>query len=580
MEPGHYHENEPLRRESTAKPGNRGTYEMVTRVDNPPIDSVVAPQSKEPASWTLELVILALSILFFAAQVAILIWVMDKPYHESWKVPLSLNAVIAILTTASKASQLHSVSEAIGQVKWVDFKTAPRRLDQFELYDATSRGPQGAVEFVLKVKWGLATVGAFITIIALAADPFTQQVIELVSQNVTTPDETAIFGFAQGYDTNLHQTALNGVSNPDMSSRDPGIQGAILKGIYNIQSPDEFQCAGACSWNGTYRSLGFSSTCEDIKETVEATKICAQDGSTIFCNYTTPGNVYFSTEYVFTDSATAVLVAVNNSLLEDVLPYSPETKPRAPANFLHAAVFQSNSGENSSFNDPGIRAENITECALSLSLHEYSSITANGSQLNFVHESRKLEPGWRTYTTIEQKIIFNRSEIGPIDPPFIVNAYDFANAVYFFESNVFRSHIISGNAIEGKDTIRVGTGAAFLNTDVPTVFTALAKSMTDYLRSLSKGPNVKTVQGARVESVVFVRIRWGWLILPLVEEVAAVVFVIWVIINNKRHHIPGWKSSALAVLAHSFDHNSFLVTNFRGPKEIERYAKSVDAQIQ
>ncbi|KAI0532537.1 hypothetical protein GGR58DRAFT_164082 [Xylaria digitata] len=578
----YYTEYEPFRRESTLKQGNHGAYEMITRVDDPPTNPIIAPESKEPASWTMEVVTLVASILFFAAQVGILIWVMDKPYHESWKVPLSINAVIAILTTACKASQLHSVSEAIGQVKWVDFKASPRRLKQFDLYDATSRGPQGAVEFILKVRWGLATVGAFIVISALAADPFTQQVIELKPQNVTTPDDTAIIGFAEGYDTKLGQTALNGVLNPEISSRDPGIQGAILRGIYNIQSPDEFQCAGACSWNETYRSLGFSSTCKDIKETAEATKACSTEGFTVFCNYTTPGNVSFSTEYVRTDSATALLVAVNDTIL-DILEYSSETKPRVPAEFLRAAVFQSNSGEDSSFNDAGIRAENITECALSLTLHEYSNITANGSQLNFVHESRKLEPGWRAFNASSmgnQNITFNQSEIGPIDPPFVVNGYDFASAIYFFESNVFTSHIISGNAIQGKDTIRVGTGAAFLNTDVPTVFTALAKSMTDYLRSLSKGPNVKTEHGARIDSVIFVRVRWEWLILPLAQELASIIFVIWVIVYNKRHRIPGWKSSALAALAHNLDRDSFLVTNFRGPKEIERYAKNVDAQIK
>ncbi|KAI0448557.1 hypothetical protein F5B21DRAFT_518855 [Xylaria acuta] len=560
----------------------RGAYEMVALANNPCTSPPVVARFKEPASWTLELITLVLSVLFFAAQVATLVWVMDKPYYQVWKVPLSLNAVIAILTTASKASQLHSVGEAIGQLKWVDFKTAPRRLRQFELYDATSRGPQGAVEFILKGRWGLATVGAFVVVFALAADPFTQQVIELKAQNVTAPDDTAVFGFARGYDTNPRSTALNSVLNPSISSRDPGIQGAILRGIYNIKSPDEFQCRGACSWDGTYRSLGFSSACKDIKQTAEATKVCSKEGpaGTIFCNYTTPNNVHFSTEYVPTDSATALLVAVNDTFFPGLHNLS---LPRVPADFLQVAVFQSNSGEESFFNDPGIRADNITECTLSLSLHEYSNITANGSQLLFDHKSTRLEPGWhdRDVNTVAlRNITFNQSESGPIDPPFVVNAYDWASAVYFFESNTFTSHIISGNAITGKDTDRVGTGVAFLNADVPTVFAALAESMTDYLRSLSKGPNVEFAHGARVESVVFTRIRWQWLILPLVEELAALIFVIWVIIYNKRHHIPGWKSSALAVLAYRLDRENSLVTTFPGPKAVKQHAKNIDAQLQ
>ncbi|KAJ8132933.1 hypothetical protein O1611_g688 [Lasiodiplodia mahajangana] len=584
MDLSYHGDYEHFRGTSTPKTDNRGIYEMVTPADNPHTDPLIVVQSKESASWGWEIFTLVMSAVLFGAQVGILLWVKDKPYYQTWGVPyLSLNAAIAILTTACKASQLHAVSEALGQVKWINFKTAPRRLKQFELYDATSRGPGGAALFVSTVRWNLATLGAFVVILALVADPFTQQVIELVARNVTTPDNTALFGFAQGYNTNPLQTALNGVAQPDIASRDPGIQGAILRGIYNIKSPDEFQCGGACSWNGTYKSLGVSSTCNDIKETVEATKVCSksENGVTTFCNYTTPGDVHFSTEYVRTDSATALLVAVNDTLLTRL---SPTPAPRVPAEFLQVAVFQSNSGEKSSFNDEGIIADNITECTLSLSLHEYSNIQSNGSQLLFDHVSRKLEPGWQYYNSSisdnPRNITFNQSDSGPIDPPFIVNGYDWASAVLFFESTAFISHIISGNAIKGKDTDRIGTGTAFLNTDVPTVFSALAQSMTDYLRSLSKGPNIETAQGARVESVVFVHIRLEWLILPLVQELGAILFVIWVIIYNKHHSVPGWKSSALAALAHNIHHHNSLVTNFRGPKEIEKYAENVDARLR
>ncbi|KAI0551690.1 hypothetical protein F4679DRAFT_121976 [Xylaria curta] len=574
MDPYH-RDYEPFREHlSSNSMGKHGAYEMLTLPDNPPGDTIVEARLKEPASWTLELTTLTLSVLFFAAQIVTLVWVMDKPYYRIWKAPLSLNAILAILTTASKASQLHSVGEAIGQLKWVDFKTAPRRLRQFELYDGTSRGPQGAIKFILKGRPGLATVGALVIIFALAADPFTQQVVELKAQNVTTPDDTAVFGFARAYDTNATYSAgLSGI--PSISSRDPGIQGAILRGIYNIKSPDEFQCGGACSWDGTYTSLGFSSSCRDVKEATEATKVCSKEkGSvTTFCNYTTPSNIKFTTEQVATDSASALIVAVNDTFT----PYYIKPPYRASPDFLQIAVFQSNNAEKSHFNDE-IRADNITECTLSLSLHEYSNITTNGTQIHFAHKTTKLEPS--ITPGIYTVLTFNRSESGLIGPPFIINYYDWDSTLLFFKSNSFISHIIAGNAINGKDTDRIGTGVAFLNADVPTVFAALAESMTDHLRSLGQGPNVQFAYGARVESVVYVRIRWQWLALPLIEELAALVFVIWVIIHNKHHHIPGWKSSALAVLEHNLDQNNSLVTTFSGPKALDQHAKNVDAQLE
>ncbi|KAI0401713.1 hypothetical protein F4802DRAFT_420117 [Xylaria palmicola] len=570
-------EHESFRGISTTEAEDkRGAYEMVTQANDRPS---TPPSSKEPTSWTLELITLSLSVIFFAAQVALLAWVMNKPYYRVWSAPLSLNTVIAILTTACRASQLHAVGEAIGQMKWVNFKTSPHHLRQFESYDATTRGPRGAVEFILQIKWGLATVGAFVVVLALATDPFTQQVIQLEAENVTTLDGKAVLGFAQGYNTNPPQTAQNSLYNPEIASRDPGIQGAILKGMYNIKTPDEFQCGGACSWTGTYKSLGFSSACQDVKEAAEATKACSKEGSRLLCNYTTPGDVYFSTEYVYTDSATALLVAVN----ETFMPALRSTSPRVPTDFLKAAVFQSNSAKESSFNDQEIRADNITECTLSLSLHEYSDITANGSELHFSHKAIKLADGWRDPLASPfppYNITFNQSESGPVDPPFVVSGFDLSSAVFFFKSNSFTSHIISGNALEGRDTDRIGTGAAFLNTDVSPVFSALAESMTDYLRSLSKGPNVELAYGASVEPVVFVRIRWEWLILPIVEELAAFIFVICVIVSNRRHGVPGWKSSALAVLAHNLDDHNILVTKFRGPGELEKEANNVVAQLQ
>ncbi|KAI1369417.1 hypothetical protein F5Y08DRAFT_293256 [Xylaria arbuscula] len=556
-------------------------YESITQSHSLGSDST-APGSRleEPASWGLEISGLVVSALLLAAQVGVLIWVMDKPYYEVWKVPLSLNTVVAIITITYKACILHAVGEAIGQLKWVDFKTRPRRLKEFELYDATSRGPQGALELVLKVRWGLATFGAFIVLLSLAVDPFIQQVIELTPSNVVTPDTTAVFGFARSYDTGQRQASQNGIPNPEISSRDPGIQGAIMRGIYNIHSPDEFQCGGACSWNTTYKSLGFTSTCRNITEAAEAAKACSTEDYTIYCNYTTPAGVYFSTEYVRTDSATSLIVAVNDTFYSS-LP-GLEIEPRLSPEFLQVAVFQSNNAWSTNFNADEIIPDNITECTLSLSLHEYSNITANGSDISFSQETRQLEPAWYLPDTEtgEITLLFNQSEAGVIDPPLRVNAFDFASAILFFESSAFRSHIISGNAQKGKDTDRVGTGGAFLNADVPTVFTALAKSMTDYVRSLSKGPNVETGKGSRIESIVFVRIRWEWLALPIIEELAAIAFVVWVIIHNRRHRIPGWKSTALAVLMHNLDGHHSLMTDFQGPEDIKKRLEKVEARLQ
>ncbi|KAI1334513.1 hypothetical protein F5Y15DRAFT_287688 [Xylariaceae sp. FL0016] len=563
------------------------TYEIVNKDENPAKEQ---PKSKRWA-WGWEITSLTLSILLVAAQVGILIFMSGKRYYESWTVFLSLNTVLAILTTAYKAAQLHAVGAAIGQLKWVDFKTRTQPLYNFNLYDETSRGPQGALQFIFQVRWGVATIGALVTLLALASDPFTQQVVLLEPRNVTTPDDTVLFGFSHNYSTDPKQTGLSGFSAPEISSRDPGIQGAIMQGIFKIQKRDEFVCGGACKWSDTYRSLGFSSSCSNVTQATAATKVCGEGVTSVenSCNYTTPGGVQFNTVNVLTEYATTLRVATNDTLYPDMfaknVPVTNYVKALSP-NFLRAAIFSSTSGADNFFNDEQIINENITECTVSLAVHEYSDIAANGSTLTIGnHQVRKLETayynatdGLTPYERANFTVQFNRSEAGPIDPPLVINLYDWANMVLFFESEAFTSHIVAGDGVKHS---QVGIGNAFQNTDLDATFASLAASMTNYVRSLSSGPNVQRGTGSRVETVIFVRVRWAWLALPLLEELLAVLFVLYVLLQSRRSGLPAWKTSALAVLAHRYSHaERSLTAEVRGVRDLDRLAKDVKVRLR
>ncbi|KAI1329709.1 hypothetical protein F5Y16DRAFT_79558 [Xylariaceae sp. FL0255] len=539
-------------------------------------------RERPPFSWGRELTSLTVSVLVVSALVALLLYVRDKPYYETWDFVISLNSLLAILTTTYKTAQLHAVSGAIGQVKWMNFRKKPQRLRNFEIYDESSRGPQGAIKLVFTVKWGLATVGAVVTLLALTNDPFTQQVVQLVPRNVNTPDSSSCFGYALKYSTDPKQTAESNIQTPEISTRDQSMQGSIVKGIFNIQTPDEFSCGGACEWNGTYHSLGFSSTCENVTQATMNTMVCSSPdkGVTNVCNYTTPGGVTFSSQYVQTDSSTALRVAVNDSFftaLNDNVPISPD--------FLKVAIFRPVL-DNYDFNDLEIVNNSITECSISLTMHEYSNITANGSTLTIGNETIvKLLPtdlafvnGSFVQLPANSTIVFNRSENGLIDPPLQINEWDLSNMIIFFESNGFESHIIAGNA---PDTSQVGIGAAFLNVNLTDTFTSLAKSMTDYVRSLSSGPNAQIATGSQIQSVVYVNVRWEWLALPVLQELIAVGFVLYVVLSNRSLGVPAWKTSALAVLLHFFDPtDNSIETSFLGPKAVQEKSKNTQAWLK
>ncbi|KAK4443634.1 hypothetical protein QBC34DRAFT_476700 [Podospora aff. communis PSN243] len=119
-----------------------------------------------------------LSLASMTAMVAILICYDAKvfPYVPG---DISLNAIIAILSTISKSSLIFSVSTVIGQLKWDWYEREPRGLSDLETFDKASRGPLGAVQLLfgktISVR-SIASIRAVITILALAIDPFVQQV--------------------------------------------------------------------------------------------------------------------------------------------------------------------------------------------------------------------------------------------------------------------------------------------------------------------------------------------------------------------------------------------------------------------
>jgi hypothetical protein len=94
------------------------------------------------------------------------------------------------------------IGEGLGQLKWNHFENRPRRLMEFELFDTASRGPWGSATLLYHVNiraWA-ASAGALLTILALAMDPFVQQVIYYDSRLVDVNNSTSTIQAARIYD--------------------------------------------------------------------------------------------------------------------------------------------------------------------------------------------------------------------------------------------------------------------------------------------------------------------------------------------------------------------------------------------
>ncbi len=164
-------QTDPLRwgdqspRFDTVKSGALWTEEPVHSDEKPA--GVPSLPSNSPSEWWWELLSLAFSIGCMTSIVAILFTFQDQPqteWHGGW---LSITATIAIFSTAANSAAALAVGACLSQYKWLHFRKAPHKLTDLDLLEEASRGPLGSLVLLARQPWGLASIGAVVTLLAL-----------------------------------------------------------------------------------------------------------------------------------------------------------------------------------------------------------------------------------------------------------------------------------------------------------------------------------------------------------------------------------------------------------------------------
>ncbi|RBR15918.1 uncharacterized protein FIESC28_07120 [Fusarium coffeatum] len=504
---------------------------------------------------------------------------MQDKRADSWPFPISINAAIAILSTACTAAMMYNVSAFIGQLKWSYLKARPRQLDSVQVFDGASRGPYGAIVFLFKISWNMATLGAVITILRLGFSPMVQEVISLESRQIPVQDGNATFGFAHSYNRSMYPGEFGGIPP------DPQMQSAIIKGLYDIHAAPVFSCAGACFWKGSYVSLGFKSVCKNVTVSTLKTRFCTDStgGSISFsdipdderakCNMTTPGGIVLSAQHKLLSLLT--MFRSNTTATHSGLGASPD--------LMRIAVYRSS--RDNAYMPLNI---DITECTISYTAYEYTNATANGSVFSF-GKTKTIDLEWAA-------IIFgkdvrlddsqgqpwqNARRLSSADPKDdLPELYSWWNddlaLTEFFQSEIFQLEYIEGiygNFEHSLSTLLSG------QTNLSRAFDNMATSMTDYIRS---GPNMKLAKGSRLDTEIFVSVRWYWLIGPGLIELASLLFAVATIVSNgRKHKVPLWKSSALVLLACQHDEDEGLIRGTtKSMVEIEKKAKNLKVRLE
>ncbi|KAH7308095.1 hypothetical protein B0I35DRAFT_483377 [Stachybotrys elegans] len=237
-------------------------------------------------AWGQQYCALAAAISTFVGIVMLLSEYDGKVIFE-WN-GITLNALISILSVATKAALAFIISECMAQWKWILFTGDKRLLIDFDRMDAAARGPLGSIRVLLKSRGALiAQFGAILTIINIALDPFAQQLIQLRQETVSEPgtlEADALISSTHVYA--LGEVHILGHSHTNGRYEDgetidtveewwnittsipPSMEGAVLNGFYKslaeLERETLFQCsAGNCTFD-PFTTLGICHRCSDV----------------------------------------------------------------------------------------------------------------------------------------------------------------------------------------------------------------------------------------------------------------------------------------------------------------------------
>ncbi|KAL1650425.1 hypothetical protein SLS58_001243 [Diplodia intermedia] len=174
--------------------------------------------------WLTEILAYIVSLIALAAIVITLATHDGRPLPD-WPFRVSINALISVFAVILKATMMIPVAEAVSQLKWSWYKEA-RPLHDIARFDHASRGLWGSLKFIryLHVQ-NMATLGAIITVLAVASDPFIQQVIRYHSCAQDESSEAASILWTNNY------TATGAHVGAGMTTLDLPMQAALYQAV-------------------------------------------------------------------------------------------------------------------------------------------------------------------------------------------------------------------------------------------------------------------------------------------------------------------------------------------------------------
>ncbi|ROW15538.1 hypothetical protein VPNG_02334 [Cytospora leucostoma] len=522
----------------------------------PKLSSVKSIKWTKTGTWTFEIVSLFFAMAAVASIIAVLAYFDNKPL-PSWPYKITLNAVIAVLTTVANAAMAVPLSSGLGQLKWERFKMGYAPVTDMEVLDDASRGALGALNMLRKLRGGITgSLGAIAVIVALFLSPFAQQIATY--RTLYKESHVGATNFrAMNFTAALPSLDADVSFVPILP-----IKAAVYNGLFmeNNRPWDNLpvNCqTGNCTWE-PFDTLAVCNKCADMTPYIVTS--CDNASTTDDCGWETlDGKAVLGADEVF--SMTSQFESQDGG---------------DPLSTIMKLTFM---GTESSTSAAGNVQPWARQCTLSACVQTISSQIVNGNLVeNVTHEATNdtvitpsskgidLEPV--IITTVPSTNASSNSTSPPTS--YILSAEAMLSIQSWFSQlfasgSASRSSSAFNKTIGVNLTVGISSGSTFFDTDIVQAFywnyyeypsgldmlmSDLGISLTVAFRSLF---GQEPVAGVALTAESFVHVRWGF-VTPLILAVMLTVgFLSAAMYRSWRCGAQLWKSSMLAVLFHGLE---------------------------
>lgn len=507
-------------------------------------------------SWKWEAAAATLSVIGLGLLICFLLKIRNTPY-ANWQYTASPNTVVSIIVTISKASLLVPISGCLSQLKWNRYRDRAPLYDM-QAIDQASRGPWGALELLwiglprLRLDT-LSLAGAFMTILAVAIDPFAQQILAFPSRTVQGFNETASIQSTHEY---LYEQV--DYLNPYTLALAPTLMGSIMSGLARTNPPLEPECSsGICEFSD-FITLGVCSQCIDV--TAKANQSCDKSATLsdtgafsqipAHCTYDLPNDVKIVIDpdgYIYGDNIRYIYWRTfpqkNTSVpgIEDPI-------------FAFVAANRSvelfRPSENITIRPP---KPSFTDCALYFCEKKYapSHYLANNRASHTLNVTRTqpLYPSSTVY--IEDQVFYT------LHPPDGAPSMS-SNSNYIIDTLTSRSltdtmTILLNTSDENplaEDPNKLNLELVLRQADLDLLLKSVSTSMTDTLRS---NPKANSIPGKAFRVQTYIQVRWPWIIPLICSILGSIALLLGTAIASKKQHAKLWKASIIPLLLSRLD---------------------------